>query len=386
MKITQVGSYFPPDYGGIESHIYYLSKELVKRGHDVTVLTSSSPSHDVCSEEVKDGISVKRLWTPFIVLGFPFMPALLYHVLRGDADIVHAHINSPTVVDQAALGSWLRGFPLIVTYHADLVPEDIGLTYAALRGGISWLYENLLKRFDLEVASRIVATTPLYAESSESLAGYLEKVSIVPNGVDLEMFRPSLDVSDIRRRLGFKEERILFFTGRLVPYKGLDYLLAAFSRLCETRDDIRLVVLGNGPLMSDLRRQVQMFDLEGAVRFIGSVSERDLPRFYAASDIVVIPSRSRSEGFSIAALQGMACGKPVVATRVGGVPFLVRDGKTGIIVEPKSVEQLSTAISRLLDDASLADRMGAAGRKRAEQFFGWDRVAEMIERVYESVV
>jgi len=290
------------------------------------------------------------------------------------------------IVESATIGSWLRGVPLVITYHADIVPEDVGLENLVLARSLSWFYENLFKSLDAKVASRIVATTSAYAESSEFLADYLNKVRIVPNGVDLDRFRPGLDISGVRERLGLKDERIIFFAGRLVPYKGLEYLLEAFSALCERRNDLRLVLLGTGPLIADLRRRVRVMHLGEMVRFIASVSEEELPRFYAASDVVVMPSRSRSEGFCISALQGMACGKPIVATRVGGVPFLVRDEKTGILVEPKDWRQLFSAISRILENPALAARMGRAGRRRAERFFSWSRVAEMIEKIYAEIL
>lgn len=386
MRIVQVASYFPPPYGGIESHVYYLSKELVRLGHEVTILTSKSPGQGSIQEEVIDGILVKRLWAPLSFFNFPFMPALLYRILREEADIFHGHINSPMVLEPAAAGSLLRQIPLVITYHADVVPEDLGLGSIALARLISWLYEGLFKRIDATVARGIVATTPTYAESSEFLAKYLDKVTVIPNGVDLDRFRPSFDPSEVRGWLGFEDEKILLFAGRFVPYKGLDYLLEAFSALCAARSDLRLVLLGTGPLMDDLQRQAQMMRLGDRVRFIGSVSEEDLPRFYAASDVVVVPSRSRSEGFSISALQGMACGKPIVATRVGGVPFLVEDDRTGIIVEPKDPGQLSAAISRILEDTTLAARMGRAGRLRAERLFNWRRIAEMTEKLYEEIL
>jgi len=385
MRVTQVASYFPPPYGGIESHVYYLSQELVNRGHDVTVLTSRSIGSDA-AEEVRNGVLVKRLWSPVSFFNFPFMPTLLYKALREETDIFHGHINSPMIVESATIGSWLRGVPLVITYHADIVPEDVGLENLVLARSLSWFYENLFKSLDAKVASRIVATTSAYAESSEFLADYLNKVRIVPNGVDLDRFRPGLDISGVRERLGLKDERIIFFAGRLVPYKGLEYLLEAFSALCERRNDLRLVLLGTGPLIADLRRRVRVMHLGEMVRFIASVSEEELPRFYAASDVVVMPSRSRSEGFCISALQGMACGKPIVATRVGGVPFLVRDEKTGILVEPKDWRQLFSAISRILENPALAARMGRAGRRRAERFFSWSRVAEMIDRIYEEIL
>ena len=108
MRIVQVASYFPPPYGGIESHVYYLSRELVRLGHEVTVLTSRSLGQGSIKEEVRDGVLVKRLWTPFSFFNFPFMPALLYRILREEADVLHGHINSPMVVEPAAAGSWLR--------------------------------------------------------------------------------------------------------------------------------------------------------------------------------------------------------------------------------------------------------------------------------------
>jgi glycosyltransferase involved in cell wall biosynthesis len=385
MKIVQVASYYPPYYGGIESHVYYLSQGLVDLGHEVTVLTSRVPK-DGPVEEVRDGVLVKRFWTPLLLFNYPFIPALSFRVLSEEADIFHGHINSPMVVEQAAVGSWLRRAPFVATYHADIVPEDIGLKNKVLGETISWVYESFFKKFDVSVADRIIATTPLYAESSAFLAEYLDKVSIIPNGVDLDRFKPDLDVSEFKVRLGLEDRKIILFAGRFVHYKGLFCLLEAFSALRKVRTDVKLVLLGIGPLMDAVRGQVHLMKLVNEIVFVGSVSEEDLVRFYVASDIVVVPSRSRSEGFSISALQGMACGKPVIATRVGGVPFLVRNGETGIIVEPRSWEELASAMLSLLEDAVLADKMGRAGRRRAERFFGWSKVAKMTEELYEAVL
>ena len=386
MRIVQIASYFPPSYGGIESHVYYLSRELVRMGHEVTVLTSRLGGTVAEKEEVVEGVLVKRIWAPLSFFNFPFMPTLLYRILREETDIFHAHINSPMVVESAAVGSWLRGIPLVITYHADIVPEDLGLESIVLAKSISWFYENFFKRLDVKIAAKILATTQMYAESSEFLAEYLGNVSIVPNGVDLDRFRPDLEISEIVERFGFEERRIVFFAGRLVPYKGLEHLLKAFSALCKMRNDLTLMLLGTGPLIGSLKRQVHVMGLDDKVIFLGLVSEKDLPLFYAASDVVVVPSRSRSEGFCISALQGMACGRPVVATRVGGVPFLVEDGETGIIVEPKNWKQLFTALSKILEDTALASRMGRAGRQRAERFFSWSRIAKMIEKIYEEIL
>jgi glycosyltransferase involved in cell wall biosynthesis len=226
----------------------------------------------------------------------------------------------------------------------------------------------------------------LYAESSLFLAEYLDKVSIIPNGVDLDRFKPDLDVSEFKGRLGLGDEKIILFAGRFVHYKGLFFLLEAFSALCKVRTDVKLVLLGTGPLMDAVRRRVHFMGLDNRVLLVGSVSEEDLPRFYVASDMVVVPSRSRSEGFSISALQGMACGRPVIATRVGGVPFLVRNGETGLVVEPRSWEKLAEAISRVLKDTALATRLGRDGRRRAERFFSWGRVAKMTEEMYETIL
>ena len=383
LSIAQAASYYPPDFGGIESYVYNISIRMARKGHRVVVLTSEHPR---CSQvEVVEGVEVRRLRVAKKFFGFPLMPSLPTQIASEDFDVVHGHINAPLVVDLAALASRASHTPLVVTYHADLLPEEVAEGSIALAKALSAVYDTSIKRWVLRQARAIIATTPLYASTSPYLRKFLRKVRIAPVGVDVEHFKPMRE-EGLREDLGIpKDLRVVLFVGRMVAYKALDILLAAFAKLAKAVNDVALVLVGEGPRKSWASALAIELSVKNRVFVVGNVPLETLPKVYAMSELVVVPSRSRAEAFSVTALEAMACGKPVVATRVGGVPYVVVDGVTGVLVPPKNAEALCEAMLSLLSNEDEARRLGEAGRRRAVELFSWDRVVNLIEDVYLSV-
>jgi glycosyltransferase involved in cell wall biosynthesis len=202
-----------------------------------------------------------------------------------------------------------------------------------------------------------------------------EKLHIVHCGVDMERY-PYVAP---RQGAGLS----VLCVGRLVPQKGLDILVEAVAVLARRDVDIRLVLVGSGPLEASLRHKVRRLGLEERVRFEGAVGQDDIGRYYAGADLFCLPSFA--EGVPVVLMEAMATGRPVIATRVAGIPELVDDGTSGLLVAPGSVEQLVTALERLASSAELRERMGLAGRRKVEQDFDSRHCAEQAADVFRTM-
>jgi D-inositol-3-phosphate glycosyltransferase len=250
--------------------------------------------------------------------------------------------------------------------------------------------------WEWEVARRadaLVAAQPL--ERAQLIWHYdatPSNVRVIPCGVDVAHFRPT-DKAAARMALNLEERPWLLFVGRLEPIKGLDTLLQALSliRSDERPDggDAALLVIGgekNGAdpseMANGLREQVRALDLVDRVFFMGSRPQVDLPMFYAASEVCVLPSRY--ESFGMVALESMACGTPVIASRVGGLSYTVRDGLTGFLVPEGDAESLADRIQNLLHDLNLRRQLAHNAVERARDF-EWGRIATSVLDLYREI-
>jgi D-inositol-3-phosphate glycosyltransferase len=209
------------------------------------------------------------------------------------------------------------------------------------------------------------------------------RIHLVPSGVDLSLFRP-LDPLEARKRLGLNGERVLLYVGRVEPLKGLELLVRTAAQL-ETCQEVRVLVVGGDPEKDQeidrLRQLAQELNVE--FDFVGRVDQKDLPIYYSAADVFVFPSYY--ESFGLAALESMACGTPVVATRVGGLPTVIQHGHTGYLKSWRCPEAFANTLEMILSSSGLQRSMGLAARRQAEGM-GWDKVAARIARIYDSAL
>lgn len=372
MKILQTPVRFHPFIGGVENYVYNLSRGLVGLGHQVTVLCANEP--ESVKEELIDGIRVRRL--PYIgkIANTNITPGLPLKIMREDFDLVHTHMPTPWSADVSGLAAAAKRRPLVLTYYNDIVGEGFA-------GRIAGLYNRTGLRILLKRAAKIIIIQPDYIDSSPHLKGFRDKIETIPVGVDLSRFRPEGEETD---------GKTLFFLSsldRYHSYKGLDDLLQALVLVKEDYPDVKLVVGGGGELLGRYRSMTEELGLDGDVEFLGFVPEDMVAKCYNNSDIFVLPSNSRSqEGFGMVALEAMACAKPVICTDIVGVAGEVEETGTGLTVEPSNPAQLAGAITRLLINGSEAKEMGEAGRRLAEEKYGWRKVAERVEGVYEELV
>jgi phosphatidylinositol alpha-1,6-mannosyltransferase len=213
------------------------------------------------------------------------------------------------------------------------------------------------------------------------------RVRNVPLGTDPAFFRPGVDTSQVRARYGLEEGRWIVSVARLVPHKGIDTALQALALLQGTERDVRYAVAGEGPGRKELERLVRELKLEGRVRFLTGVPDADLPALYNLAQVSVGVSRRTAQSvdsFGLSLAEAQSSGVPVVAGRSGGVPEAVRNGETGLLVEPESAEETADAIRALLRDPERAQRLGQAGRREIERFYNWDRATKDLLAIAEE--
>lgn len=230
--------------------------------------------------------------------------------------------------------------------------------------------EKFLTRFAIKKLARIASVDSFLLRYVQSeMQDYRDKIDVIPNFVNTEQFHPDIDSKKIRARFG--DRPLILFPRNLSFSRGVQFLPGAIEHIREDFPDALLLVVGSGNAKEWLENEIARRNLSGAVEFLGHINHRDLPAYYAASDIVIIPT-SHFEGTSLSALEAMATGKPLVVTNVGGLLDLVEDETSGLIIQPNA-EQLGLAIGRLLRDHALAKRLGQAARTRAETHFNLEK-------------
>ena len=355
-----------PTPGGVERTIKLLVDGL-RADFECTVLVNADgPRTRV---DIQDGVTTVRAGTLARIAMTPIsldFPRLFGHL---QADLVHLHFpNPPGEMSYLALK---RSIPMVLSYHNDLVRPAWAVP----------LYRPWLRRV-LRRARRILVGDRLTADGSADLRPVRDRCTIVPYGIDAAGLRQTARTARLTAELREHSGRpIVLFVGRLRYYKGLDVLIRAAQRL-----DVTVLLVGSGSEEAALRRLSADLGLEDRVRFVGAVPDADLPAYYHAADLFVLPSVYRSESFGIAMLEAQACGVPTLSTELGTATSVVNvHGESGLVVKLGSVEALAAAMRTLLDDPDRRQRMGRRARELAGRFTAARMVAET-GRVYREVL
>ena len=234
-------------------------------------------------------------------------------------------------------------------------------------------------------ADGIIAFSPHERDAMARLYGAdAGRIHLIPCGVDLRTFRP-LDREESRQRLGLNGDKVLLYVGRIESLKGVELLVHTVAQL-DTCEPVRALVVGddNGQdnELARIRRLAETLQVEDAFDFVGRVPQEELPVYYSAADVCVVPSFY--ESFGLAALEAMACGTPVVASRVGGISTVVQHGRTGYLKSWRCPEAFANSLEMLISSKSLQHSMGQAARRRAEDL-SWEKIAGRIAAVYQSL-
>jgi len=373
MRVLQVGKFYPPDPGGVETATRQAVEQLLARGAAVEVLCFAGPGPYADPDpDAGAPCPVHRAPVWRTVSSQPLSPAYLAAFLRlaPRFDVLHIHLPNPL----AALAAFLARpkAKVVLTWHSDVIGKG------ALAACVGPLEAWLCRRADL-----VVAPSPIHLTASNRAAFFADKGVVVPFCVDASMARPQdadpAAVAAVRAR--FDNRPLVFALGRLVSYKGFDVLIDAAAKLPEY---VAVAIGGAGPLHDALAARIVAAGLTDRVFLPGRIPDVDLAAWLAACDVFCLPSVSRAEMFGIVQLEAMAGGKPVVATDIpgSGVPWVNRHGETGLIVPPGNAAALADALAALLADPNLRARLGQGGRDAVAGRFSPGSVGKALADAY----
>lgn len=382
MKVLMVSTDFLPNIGGIAAHVDGLCQGLQHNQAEVQLVVPGFAASWCRSAHAMDPAfpyPVWRLALPrFLRLSrlYPcWAVAWLRHQGLFGADLLHWH-----TFDQRTV-RWLRSLPRVFTNH----------TSHFLQFEADPARRHLARRI-LAPADTVICPSDELAESTIRCGFPAGRTQVVYNGVDARRFTPQNDGAEARRRYGIGEHDMVFLCPRRLEKKnGVVYWVEAIPEIVrQTPHTCRFLFVGDYvdddrySARAEVLAAIRALNMGDRIIFAGAVAPADMPAVVAASDVVVLPSLQ--EATSIAGLEAMASGKPLVGTNVGGIPTILADGETGFLVPPRDPAALAAAALRLLADASLRNRLGANARTRAVAEFSWDRVAERTLVVYRQVL
>lgn len=361
MKILHLGKKYYPDKGGIESVTKYLAEGMVKRGYCCTVIcfTSTSPTR----LEMLSGVSVYKIHTRLILKSQPLSLKYFYHSALQclKSDIVHLH--APNILGMITAIIFSRK-KLVLHWHSDIINK-----------GIFGVLVKPIEYYCAKIATKIIATSSNYVEHSNVLKRFKKKVSIVPLGVDLDQFSSNFN---LRRR------KTVLAVGRLVKYKGFEFLIKAFKNVEEDAD---LIIVGNGPEEERLKTLSCKLQINNRVFFRGNINDKELKLLFKTSHLFCLPSISKSEAFGVVLLEAMASGLPIISSDIigSGISWVNENMVSGIKVRPKNINDLSKAIDLLLKDKKLRLKLARGAKSRVRKLFDNKNNIKKTLKIYSNM-
>ncbi len=399
MKTLVIATTFPRWVEDTEpSFVFALSECLSRRGHEIIVLAPHAPGAK--SHEVQSGLKIVRFryfyperWEKLCYEG-GIVPKLKSHLLswvnlpfflvfqawaighqirKEKVDLIHVHWLLPQGLFAVFWAFWFR-IPIIATAHG----SDLSVFGSGVLGRVT--------RYVMQNSQAITVNSPALKKKVPS--ALQSRVHLLPMGVDLEVFHPG-DQNEARKRLNLASGTILLGVGRLSEQKGFRFLIEALNFVREVFPATRLVLIGEGPEYRTLSKWVKRLNLERAVAFEGAVSQKLLADYYRASDLFIIPSiqtqRGEVEAFGLACAEAMASGIPVIGTQTGGIPFLIENKKSGLLIPEGDPVALAMAIMKILSDDELKRRYADEGISRIQKTFSWEVCVNGFDEIYEQL-
>jgi len=370
-------SYIYPDKNDprLGLFIYEQAKELIKQGHRVSVLTSST---DNDCKEILDDIVVYRLRPAKFLKGLFFSLKAFVKIisLKDKTDIIHIHFIGINSVF-CWIASRIIKVPLVATTHgSDILPKNT--------------IHNLVIRFYLLFPKRIMAVSRFIYGLSASLTNK-KKLEVVNNGVDMDKLKVKETKAALRKKFGVEGKKVLLSVGGLVERKGTHVIIKSLPDVIKKFPNLIYFVVGKGKEEKNLKMLVKSLKIEKHVKFLGFINDKELAKYFTLCDIFVLMSKtikekSGIEGFGIAYIEASALGKPVIGGRSGGTADAVKDGKTGFLIEPENHKELTKKILLLLNNKKIRDKMGKAGKERVMKHFLWKHNVKNTLEIYKKAL
>ncbi len=365
IKITHVARFAKPRKGGIEAFIEMFNKCIDKNIYDISVLCNSNSDKSSFDE---NGVFFNRAGYFFEFASNTFSFDFLLKLSKVNTDIIIYHMPFIFAV-LCHFTAKPKYKKMIVCYHSDIVGYD----------NIMKPFWKMYKNF-LDTADIIHVQSPQMLESP-FIGEFKNKTAVIPYLTDTNIKCNIQNVNKIKEE--YHNKKIIFALGRLVKYKGFEYLIEAVKNV----ENAVLLLGGTGPLGKDFKTYINKNNLDAKVKLLGRVDDLVLQDYYEACDIFVLPSSMPSETFAVVQLEAMKYSKPVINTNLNtGVNYVSVDGETGLTVEARNPAQLAGAINKLINDDNMRLQYGKNARKRAENLFDLKKMKSMYQGIIGAVL
>ena len=387
MKILMLTWEYPPRIvGGISRVVYDLSHKLIQEGHDITVITYRDGNVPYVEDDA--GVKVYRVDNYMIssnnfidwILQLNFnMIAKAGEIIaeQGNFDIIHAH--DWLVASAAKTLKYAYNTPIVSTIHATEAGRNSGISTPEQK------YINDTEWMLTYESSEVIVNSNYMKNELQRLFGLpYEKINVIPNGVDLNLYDNIERDYDFRRRYAMDNEKIILFIGRLVYEKGIQNLIAAMPKILSSYNDAKLIIAGKGGMISELRAQVNALGLSEKVYFTGYLAGKDVKKMYKCADVAVFPSTY--EPFGIVAIEAMLSGNPIVVSDVGGLNEIVDHGINGMKSYCGNANSLADSILTLLYDKNLVATCTKNAKEKVRLKYNWAKIAEDTHFTYQKAI
>ena len=389
LRILQVYRIFPALFGGISTVVYSITRELCKK-NDVTIFTTDVYLNGKSIDKYRWGIVEPKVYyfpvlfrasvgSNITVCGFKFVYCVKKMIRNFDVIHLHGYRTFQNIIVHHYAKR--NNIPYVFQAHGTL-PRVIPWRR------LKWFYDTIFGYQLLRDASKVIALSRVEAEQYRSMGVPKDKIAIIPNGIDLSEYAELPPKGVFKKKFNIPEDKkIILYLGRIHITKGIDFLVRAYAYLINEMHfkDAVLVIAGpDDGYLKEVRELTDRLGVSKRVLFTGPLYGRDKLEAYVDSEFYVLPSRY--ETFPMTILEAYACGKPVIASNIGGLRELVDDGKTGLLIDVGDVDQLAKAILSLLNNEMDIEEMGSIGRQYVKSNFSIEKVVEKLEKVYEEVV
>jgi glycosyltransferase involved in cell wall biosynthesis len=370
MKVLILGGYSPEKpVGGVQTHIDRLAYHLSQiKDCEIHLITFGDEKKEIINGNLR--IHVLKKWLPgYFNLPLEFL-ILIHEIWRVDPDIVHAHESCMPYSTAAAI--MCKKYPTLLTMHMVLQewPRPVSNF-----GKISRWITLQNEKYVLSKIPNIIAVSSYLKDKINELSK--SKLFIVPNGTDIEKKNSNIEYEN-----HLLDKNVIFSVGMLDERKGIDILIRSILLVKTEIPDVLLFIAGQGDNEFYLKKLTKELKLEEKVKFLGYISEKEKRLYFSFADIFVLPSRH--EPFGIVLLEAMSYGKPILASNVGGIPDIIKDGKNGLFFESTNFEDLAQKIIMLFTDDKLKDKLSTNGKSMIK-IFAWENVATKTFDIYEEI-
>ncbi len=372
MKVLHLGKYYPPVVGGIELFNYDLVEWQNKNEIQSDVLCVNN-----CNKIVIEKIKTYNVYRASLIKVFASTPISISYItilkkIIKNYDVLHIHFPNPLAA-LAVLLSYNHKTKIVIHWHSDIVRQKNLLRL--INPLINWV---------LKCADIIIGTTQQYINGSEQLKFFHSKCVAIPSGLNPQRLNFSVELlSEIK--MSYLGKKIIFSIGRLVEYKGFEYLVKAAQYLDK---EYIILIAGKGPLYENLLQLISTLNLSDKIKMLGYVSDDMIGSYLKAMDLFVLPSITKNEAFGLVQCESMYFGKPIVATNIksSGVNWVNQNNITGLNVEPKNPKQLADAIKSILSNKEKYELFSKNAKKRFEETFNIKNIGESIKEIYEELL